>query len=618
MGDIDFDSSSPEVAYAVDPGESAEVEQPYEIDETAEAAEIEGAEETDEMAGEEEPFVLAAGDPDNPYPTENATAVDVTPWDGVDGQPNDHIEGILRNQGYTVEEIYAPNENGQTLVDQVAGANELEDPNVIHPGQTLVVPTTAPPSPPLEDVIVNEGFPGENNDDIVTEGTDQGETIIAEGLEGDDYIDVYANGGRDTITVDGGGGQDSIYVDSGGESDYVTIDGGAGDDEIIIDATNESDYVAGPTDEVRQTTDQITIDGGEGRDVTTVHAENGAQIRYDEETGQNTLVVDAGTRIELNDVEQVQVINENGDEMHYIQNEDGELVSIDPDAPAVDPDAPAVDPDAPAVEPDDAEVTTEQALGVLSDNYSWVADAEQGDADDGSEARIDEGLTQLADEQWSGRDAYLNNLTSSVNPDTGVFYTDEEAQVRADELQESARVVLEDETVTNLIDLGDHYGGLDNKFDLEDLQKTQTVFSEETQTHLQVLDEQSAALRSHDERFIPQSQTDGVSRYALDEIADLMENDNYEAWANGDIDLNEFLDRDGARGSTLQNLLDTVDVPEGVEPLDVIDELIEAAHFVTQNEVFEQISAADGQHVIFGGVGQTLSYEGDIGAVAGL
>lgn len=273
-----------------------------------------------EIPAEDEPFVLEAGDPDNPYANHNATAVEVTPWDGTGGQPNDHIEGILLNQGYTVDEIYAPDENGQTLVDQVAGANELGDPNIIHPGQSLVVPTTAPPSPPLEDTYVNEGFPGENPDDLISEGTDQNENFRVDGLAGDDYIDVYAEGGNDDISIAGGSGQDSIYLDAGAGTDQATIDAGTGNDEIIYQGSSQ---------------DYVWIDGGEGRDVTTIHAEQDAEVRFDEESGENTVVVDGDSEIALENVEQVIVVNAEGEEMHYIQTEDGELELIDPYAVAV-------------------------------------------------------------------------------------------------------------------------------------------------------------------------------------------------------------------------------------------------------------------------------------------
>ncbi|MGE0493947.1 MAG: LysM peptidoglycan-binding domain-containing protein [Vulcanimicrobiota bacterium] len=60
--------------------------------------------------------------------------------DGWKQGKNDSLEGILRNQGYSLSEIYKRDEDGKTLIDKVASANDLKNPNLIHPGQKLVVP----------------------------------------------------------------------------------------------------------------------------------------------------------------------------------------------------------------------------------------------------------------------------------------------------------------------------------------------------------------------------------------------------------------------------------------------------------------------------------------------
>ncbi|MBS2038159.1 hypothetical protein JST97_24450 [bacterium] len=61
--------------------------------------------------------------------------------------PNDSIEHILRNQGYSSNEIYKKDRNGQSLIQRVAAANGLKDPNLIRPGQKgLKVPVKAKPA----------------------------------------------------------------------------------------------------------------------------------------------------------------------------------------------------------------------------------------------------------------------------------------------------------------------------------------------------------------------------------------------------------------------------------------------------------------------------------------
>ncbi|MFN8606812.1 MAG: hypothetical protein U0931_04730 [Vulcanimicrobiota bacterium] len=67
--------------------------------------------------------------------------------------PNDSIEHILRNQGYSSNDIYKKDRNGQSLIQRVAAANGLKDPNLIRPGQKgLKVPVKAKPAEPKPQV----------------------------------------------------------------------------------------------------------------------------------------------------------------------------------------------------------------------------------------------------------------------------------------------------------------------------------------------------------------------------------------------------------------------------------------------------------------------------------
>lgn len=85
--------------------------------------------------------------PPNPYEgiAEGPVQVTVDRWRQG---PNDSVEKILTNQGYSREEIYGG------LLEQVARVNNLRDPNLVHPGQTLVIPRRGeqpapqPPSAP--------------------------------------------------------------------------------------------------------------------------------------------------------------------------------------------------------------------------------------------------------------------------------------------------------------------------------------------------------------------------------------------------------------------------------------------------------------------------------------
>jgi hypothetical protein len=76
----------------------------------------------------------------NPFSSFAPSSSSVT-VDGWKKGKNDSLEGILKNQGYSLSEIYSKDANGKTLVDKVASANNLRNPNVIHPGQELNVPS---------------------------------------------------------------------------------------------------------------------------------------------------------------------------------------------------------------------------------------------------------------------------------------------------------------------------------------------------------------------------------------------------------------------------------------------------------------------------------------------
>ena len=60
--------------------------------------------------------------------------------------PNDSIERILRRQGYSLDEIYQKGAGGQRLIERVAQANGLRDPNMIRPGSKLTVPSKQQPA----------------------------------------------------------------------------------------------------------------------------------------------------------------------------------------------------------------------------------------------------------------------------------------------------------------------------------------------------------------------------------------------------------------------------------------------------------------------------------------
>lgn len=78
----------------------------------------------------------------NPYANmgAQATTVTVEPWKPGQTNANSSLSGILLNQGYSQQEIF---EGQPSLLDRVAAANDLRNPNLIHADQKLIVPSRA-------------------------------------------------------------------------------------------------------------------------------------------------------------------------------------------------------------------------------------------------------------------------------------------------------------------------------------------------------------------------------------------------------------------------------------------------------------------------------------------
>lgn len=85
-----------------------------------------------------------SGTVNNPFQevAPGCSTVAVEPW-GKSGS-NSSLTQILRNQGYSDREIFTPDAHGVTMIDRVASANGLRNPNLIHPGQELRVPSRIP------------------------------------------------------------------------------------------------------------------------------------------------------------------------------------------------------------------------------------------------------------------------------------------------------------------------------------------------------------------------------------------------------------------------------------------------------------------------------------------
>lgn len=72
---------------------------------------------------------------------DSGRSVEVERYRTRGGRGASTLEGILRGQGHTREQIYA-GAPGERLIDRVARANNLQDPSKIRAGQRLMVPAS--------------------------------------------------------------------------------------------------------------------------------------------------------------------------------------------------------------------------------------------------------------------------------------------------------------------------------------------------------------------------------------------------------------------------------------------------------------------------------------------
>ncbi len=146
----------------------------------------------------------------NPYAgvSDGSTTIRVDAW--RNGR-NDSVEAILRNQGYSLGEIYQRGENGQTLIDRVAQANNLRNPNLLAEGQSLRIPSRANTEsvssrdlPPGESAVagVINSKSGVNTESAMTRGSDG-----SSALEINHVNPHNPNAGTSTRTEVGTGGR---------------------------------------------------------------------------------------------------------------------------------------------------------------------------------------------------------------------------------------------------------------------------------------------------------------------------------------------------------------------------------------------------------------------------
>lgn len=187
---------------------------------------------------------------DKPNPFEgisnSSSTVSVEKWG--EGK-NDSLESILRNQGYTLNEIYSKGPDGKNMIQSVASANGLKNPNLIHPGQELQVPSK------------------ENSEAVSTRGLEPGESETAE-VRGD------GTGIRATASVDENGrNTTSVSTLNDNRNARVNTEASIGDGRIdtSISRTEDGGVNAQSTILSRDGSSRTAVDYQTAADSTTVN-----------------------------------------------------------------------------------------------------------------------------------------------------------------------------------------------------------------------------------------------------------------------------------------------------------------------------------------------------------
>ncbi|MGE0489216.1 MAG: hypothetical protein AB7S38_08380 [Vulcanimicrobiota bacterium] len=498
-----------------------------------------------------EPEVLDLEDEENAYQGEyNATSVEVTEWDGSDGSQNDHLEGVLLGQGFTLDEIYAANPDGSTLIDEVAQANSLPDPNLVEAGQVLHVPTTQAPSINTEQLLANgdrvESDGTSGDDDLLAEGSEQDDSIVLSGAQGSDYLAAASSGGNDRLLIEAGADQDFIELDGGEGHDFFQV--------RLQDGASE----AGP--------DEAYIEGGEGYDVLNLSGDGQGNVVF--EDGVNRVEFEDGTVVNLDGVEELNLNGQNGEVQSFLLGEDGSYVDVD--AAQAEPE-PASEPELPPDQQRRQDLTA--ALDTIDQNLDYLANPIN--ADDVHDARVSlDDLVTLADQDdW--RPDYIASLTASG-------LSQEEATERADELAGAAATLLDNPTLVSVIDGGAYEGGEDSFFGREDLNVARAALGDEAQQHYQTIVDFRPAF---------QAATPNQSDSNVDNPHPVFDSDLEAVLELGDALVTGRSLEDILADDRLSAIATGVvaNLPVGVEPTEAILQMAEAADFLLHQEVEAQL-----------------------------
>lgn len=239
--------------------------------------------------------------PENPYSdfAEHSVSMKPEPWTSdrtpAEGQVarNDHLEGMLRNQGFELKDIYTKGEDGMTMLDRVAAANDLRNPNLISPDQELVLPSRH--EPPITDPeIKTDELDGATVEQEVSESGDGAQAEVS--VEADRIADSTIS---QTASAEGSEASASAEVHAGEITDSkieqnVTAvgDGASASADVSADTVADSDIsqdvrADGDEADASATVDIGRTEGDVSIDRTTVATGTDAEVNTETVVGEN-------------------------------------------------------------------------------------------------------------------------------------------------------------------------------------------------------------------------------------------------------------------------------------------------------------------------------------------
>ncbi len=284
--------------------------------------------------------------------------------------PNDTVEAMLRNQGFSLQDIHNKDEDGKTMVDRVAQANGIQDLRRIADGKEIVVPSM-----------------GDQGAGVNTKGLENGEVGTSETVGDVTLTPEKTEDGRGQVTA-----EDPQINTTATSANGTAVGSARTDGETTRTQLEARDAQGRPA---LQANGEITPE----QSSVTVTPQNGGQL-----TGEvgptSSSVENRGATIST----------EHGDGNDGFFERNGRAVddffgSLNPfgSSPAEEKAVP--------VQGQDLSITDSRENGVVAESGGQEIARFRGDSDDG----FTEWLGHQADDAWAGTKSAVGRLFSRLS-----------------------------------------------------------------------------------------------------------------------------------------------------------------------------------------------------------